>query len=137
MTNPMQMFEISPEQIDRVVLVFYARVRQHAVLGPVFAAHISDEGWEAHEEKVAGFWRNAILKERSYAGNPMRAHSKAGNVQPPHFQDWLGLFDEVLLEQLPEDTAKAFSALAHRIGTGLRTGLEQMRAPKDAPPQLG
>ncbi len=136
MTNPMQLFDISPEQIDRVVLVFYARVRQHSILGPVFAKHISDDGWDVHEEKVAGFWRNAILRERSYAGNPMRAHVKAENVQPPHFQEWLALFDDVLHEQLPKNTANSFSALAHRIGTGLRTGLEQVRAPKDAPPNL-
>lgn len=136
MTNPMQLFDISPEQIDRVVLVFYARVRQHSILGPVFAKHISDDSWDVHEEKVAGFWRNAILRERSYAGNPMRAHVKAENVHPPHFQEWLALFDEVLQEQLPENTANSFSALAHRIGTGLRTGLEQVRAPKDAPPNL-
>ena len=136
MTNPLQIFDISPEQIDRVVLVFYARVRQHAVLAPIFAQHIPDDGWETHEEKVAGFWRNAILKERSYAGSPMRAHVKSQHVQPQHFEDWLALFDEVLKEQLPEDTATAFSALAHRIGMGLRTGLEQMRAPKDEPPVL-
>lgn len=137
MTNPVQMFEISPEQIDRVVLVFYARVRQHPILAPIFAKHIPDEGWDVHEEKVAGFWRNAILREKSYAGSPMRAHTKAKTVQPDHFQHWLALFDEVLIEQLPDDTAKAFSMLAHRIGTGLRTGLEQARAPKDAPPSFG
>lgn len=134
--NPMQLFDISPDQIDRVVKVFYARIRAHNVLGPVFATHIAADEWPAHEAKIAAFWRNAILKERSYSGNPMRVHMQAGDVMPQHFVDWLALFDEVLAQELPGDTGRAFSALAHRIGRGLRVGLEQVRLPKDAPPIL-
>ena len=33
---------------------FYADVRQHAEIGPIFAAHIED--WPAHLEKIADFW---------------------------------------------------------------------------------
>ncbi|WP_299643760.1 group III truncated hemoglobin, partial [uncultured Ruegeria sp.] len=61
-------FPATPEQINAQVRAFYARVRQDAVLGPVFANHVTD--WSAHEEKIASFWRNAILFERSYDGNP-------------------------------------------------------------------
>ncbi|GAA6208312.1 hypothetical protein NBRC116601_16050 [Cognatishimia sp. WU-CL00825] len=136
MENPLQLFDITPAQIDQVVARFYMRIRQHSVLGPVFAAHIQHEEWPAHEEKIARFWRNAILKERCYAGNPMRVHMQTSDVQPAHFDDWLALFDEVLHAQLPQDTARSFSALAHRIGRGLRLGLEQVRQPKDAPPVL-
>ncbi len=134
--HPMQLFDITPDQVNRVVAAFYARIRQHPELGPVFAAHIAAEEWPQHEEKIAAFWRNAILKERSYAGNPMRVHMQTDDVTPAHFAPWLGLFDEVLSQQLPDETAKAFSALAHRIGRGLRMGLEQVRHPKDAPPKL-
>ena len=35
-------FDVSPEQIDRVVAVFYAAIRRHGVLGPVFARHVTD-----------------------------------------------------------------------------------------------
>ena len=114
-------FDITPDQIDRVVATFYAAVRQHPGLGPVFAAHVTD--WPAHEEKIARFWRNAILHERSYDGNPMAVHRAAGNVRPPMFEVWLGLFDSVLRRELPAETAAQWSALAHRIGAGLRYGL--------------
>ncbi len=136
MENPLQLFDITPAQIDRVVASFYARIGQHSVLGPVFATHIPDDAWPEHEEKIARFWRNAILKERSYSGNPMRVHMQTSDVQPAHFEPWLALFDEVLHTELPAETARAFSALAHRIGRGLRLGLEQVRQPKDAPPIL-
>lgn len=124
-------FEISDEDIDRVVAEFYAAVRQHPGLGPVFAAHVTD--WTAHEAKIVRFWRNAIRAERGYDGNPMEAHRKAGNVRPGMFIPWLGLFDNVLRLNLDVPTAAAWSALAHRIGDSLAMGLMPQRA---GPPDL-
>ncbi len=114
-------FPITPADIDRVVAAFYAAVRGHPVLAPIFAAHISD--WPAHEAKIARFWRNAILFEGDYDGNPMAVHKAAGNVRPGMFDGWLALFDATLARELPAETAAQWSALAHRIGRGLRYGL--------------
>lgn len=114
-------FPLTRGQIERVVAAFYGKVRTDHVLGPIFAAHISD--WSAHETKVANFWGNAILNERDYDGNPMQAHIAAKNVKPDHFERWLALFDNVLSDQLPEDVAGTWSFLAHRIGRGLSLGL--------------
>jgi len=124
-------FDVTPEQIDRVVQVFYGAVRRHEVLGPVFAGHVAD--WPAHEQKIAAFWRNAVLYDRGYDGNPMQVHRRAGNVRPEHFDDWLMLFDATLLRVLPRETARAWSALAHRIGAGLRMGLRDSGAPGGPP----
>lgn len=128
---PLARFAITAAEIDRVVAEFYAVVRSHPGLGPVFAAHVTD--WPAHEEKIARFWRNAILLERSYDGNPMQAHRDAGNVRPGMFEIWLGLFDSVLRRELPAETAAAWSALAHRIGAGLRYGLVEKVGPSGIP----
>ena len=124
-------FAISDDQIDAVVAEFYACIRQHPGLGPVFAAHVTD--WPAHEAKIAAFWKNAILHRRSYDGNPLQVHRDAGNVRPGMFEPWLGLFDSVLNRVLPPETAAAWSALAHRIGAGLRYGLLDQPA-KGQPP---
>ena len=121
MTMPPR-FPITASEINKVVAVFYARIRKHSVLGEVFAAHVTD--WPEHEAKIARFWRSAILLEGSYAGNPMRAHMAAGNVHGAHFPQWLAMFDAVLRETLTPDQARAWSELAHRIGQGLRFGLE-------------
>lgn len=112
---------LTAEQIDTVVGKFYAAVRQDADLAPIFNNHIHD--WPEHEIKIASFWRNAILRERSYAGNPMQKHQAAGDVKPDHFPIWLGLFDEVLHAELPPHLAHEWSRLAHRIGQGLSYGL--------------
>ena len=89
--------------------------------------------WPTHEAKIARFWRNAILHERVYDGNPLAAHRAAGNVRLGMFSVWLGLFDSVLKLELPAETAAEWSALAHRIGRGLMFGLQ---GAEGAPPSL-
>lgn len=126
-------FDITDDQIAAVVHEFYAVIREHPGLGPVFAAHVHD--WPAHEDKIIRFWRNAILHERAYNGNPLLVHRAAGNVRPGMFDVWLGLFDSVLRRELPPETAEAWSALAHRIGRGLRYGMLDHPAPGQ-PPRL-
>jgi hemoglobin len=127
-------FYITSEQIDLVVSRFYARVRKHSDLAPIFAAHIQD--WGPHEAKISEFWHNAIGLSRAYDGNPQRAHMAAHEIQGAHFALWLALFDEVLVESLPPETAASWSALAHRIGRALKMSIDHRDAPKDAPPKL-
>lgn len=131
-------FPITGPEIDRVVARFYARIRDHQTLGPIFNGHIGTDTnlWRTHEAKIASFWRSALLSEGSYNGNPMQAHMAAGDVEAGHFAPWLALFDEVLCDELPPQTAQAFSALAHRIGQGLRMGVTDFRAPQSAVPSL-
>ena len=57
----------------------------------------------------------------------------AGDVRAPMFDVWLGLFDSVLRRTLPEATAAAWSALAHRIGRGMRMGVQDRDQPAGAP----
>lgn len=125
---------ITAGQIDQVVTVFYAAIRRHEVLGPVFARHVKN--WPEHEEKISNFWKKAILHQPLYDGNPMRVHMAAGDVRADHFPLWLALFDETLRRTLPPEPARAWSALAHRIGRGLRMGVEDLRQPVDGPPRL-
>ena len=117
-----------PQQIETVVKSFYAKVRTDADLAPIFAVHVTD--WPAHEAKIARFWRNAILRDPVYSGNPMQKHRAAGNVAPEHFARWLQLFDEALAECMPPDLAGDWSVLAHRIGHSLKLGLEMSRVPR-------
>ena len=127
-------FPVTPAQIDAQVTAFYAAVRAHPVLGPVFAAHVQD--WPAHEAKIGRFWRNAILHERNYHGSPLMVHRQAGNVEAAHFPIWLALFDEVLVRTLPPEVARPWSTVAHRIGRALSMGLADAERPSDTVPRL-
>ncbi|MEM7089615.1 MAG: group III truncated hemoglobin [Pseudomonadota bacterium] len=127
-------FPATPDQINAQAHAFYARVRQHDLLGPVFARHVTD--WPAHEAKIAAFWRNAILFERSYDGNPHRVHMERPDIKPEMFAHWLDLFEEVADHTLPSEIATPWVALARRIGAGMKAGVQSARQPKDAPPIL-
>ncbi len=137
--NPMRLFDIHPEQIDQTLKIFYARIRTHPELGPIFNEHVgtSDAEWDRHIALISRFWRGAILREPGYDGNPMRAHMQAGNVHPDHFAPWLDLFETVVTDTLPPECARPWIALAHRIGRGLRLGIQDMHRPAAMPPNLG
>ncbi|MGB0900213.1 group III truncated hemoglobin [Halocynthiibacter sp.] len=138
MSYPVQRFPINAEEITRVMTKFYTRIRVHPVLGPVFNNIIgTDKGeWDLHEDKIAGFWRNALLREQSYSGNPMQVHLDTPTILDEHFPMWLDVFEEVLAAELQPETAAAWGAMAHRIARGFRIRMAEDRAPKDAPPQL-
>ena len=124
-------FDVSEDEIARVVARFYEQVRAHPKLGPVFAVHVDD--WPAHEEKIVRFWCNAIRHERVYDGNPVQVHVAAGNVRPGMFETWLALFDRVLEQELPESQARSWSALAHRIGASMRAAVVDRQKPGEVP----
>ena len=129
---------IDEAMIEKVVARFYARVRVHPVLGPIFNSSISRDPalWQAHEAKVTRFWRNVLLRQPVYSGNPMLAHAGVSDIDPAHFAIWLELFDQVLDETLPPALAASWSRLAHRIGRGLSMGLQAARARLHEVPDL-
>ena len=129
---------VTRDQIEQVVTRFYAAIRTHDRLGPVFLNILSRDAeiWRVHEAKIAAFWANAILHERNYDGNPMLVHSGISAIEPDMFADWLALFDRVLADELPDDPALQWSALAHRIGRGLRMGIEMQQTRENGPPIL-
>jgi hemoglobin len=128
-------FDITGASIDQVVQTFYARVRAHPELGPVFGNHVgtTDADWDAHIAKIANFWRNAILREPVYNGNPMQVHMQARDVRVGHFEPWLGLFEEVLRAELPQDVAETWLALTHRIARGFKIQLADRDNPSGIP----
>jgi len=55
----------------RLLRRFYADVRQHDKIGPIFAEHIED--WPAHLKKIAGFWSGLTGgSSRKGSGAPAR-----------------------------------------------------------------
>jgi hemoglobin len=137
--NSLQRFDMSYDDLNNLVTSFYALVRKHPILGPVFnnAVGTSVDDWRAHEEKIAGFWSNAILMDRRYQGNPMRVHMMTPEVLPEHFPVWLDLFEETARHVLSKSKADNITALARRIGAGLSYGLEHYRSDQTQPPFLG
>jgi hemoglobin len=96
---------------------FYADVRQHDVLGPIFNSRVKD--WSAHLDKIAEFWARQTGGPSAYHGGLASAHLPIG-IQPEHFQLWLGLWDFNCQRHLAPAEAAEMSELAHRIGRQLQ-----------------
>lgn len=119
------MSDITEADIARLVPAFYARVRAHAVLGPVFHAAIgtSDAEWDAHLEKLVRFWSAVMLRSGAYHGDPYSAHLRLPGLTPAMFEDWLGLFGATCRDLFTPEVAGAFEERAQRIARSLRMGL--------------
>ncbi|HEX8223107.1 MAG TPA: group III truncated hemoglobin [Allosphingosinicella sp.] len=114
--------EIDEAQLQTLVPRFYARVREDALIGPVFDGAIAD--WDDHLEKLVGFWSSVMLTSGRYKGNPVAAHMKHQEaITPPMFDRWLALWTEVTEELLPQPTAAALQLKAARIAESLKLAL--------------
>ena len=129
--------DIDRDDIARLVRAFYANVREHPRLGPIFHRHVgeTDADWAPHLAKIEAFWSNVMLSGREYRGNPMQVHLGVPGIEKSDFDSWLALFDETAHNSLPAEKARAFSILAHRIGQSLWMGLQRART-SDGPPVL-
>ncbi len=108
--------------ISRLVDEFYARVRRHERLGPVFDGAVAD--WPEHLEKLKQFWASVALNAGVYTGRPMQAHLRVAAIEPAHFGEWLHLFEQTLRDLAPDERAvEYFMVRASRIGESLKLGL--------------
>ena len=96
---------------------FYADVRQHREIGPIFAAHITD--WPSHLEKIADFWSGVTGGPARYSGGMPVKHMSLG-LEEKHFEAWLGLWARHCRAHLAPTEAEELIAAAENIGQRLR-----------------
>jgi hemoglobin len=112
----------SEEQIADLVATFYARIRRHPDLGPIFERVIGPD-WSVHLQLMCDFWSSVMLTTGRYKGRPIPAHVKIRDIQPRHFDAWLDLFAATARELFPQALAESFIEKATRIGESLKLGL--------------
>ena len=111
---------IDEAMIERLVRGFYDRVRADPLLGPVFAARITD--WEPHLRQMFAFWSSVALMSGVYHGQPMRKHLPLP-VDGRHFDRWLSLFEATAREECPPRAADHFIERARRIAESIELGV--------------
>ena len=108
--------------LQRLVDAFYAKVRQDAVLGPLFNAAVED--WPEHLEKLGAFWSSVMRTTGRYKGSPMGAHLRhASAIRPEMFERWLALWRETAAQALVPADAAAVIEKAERIAESLKLAL--------------
>jgi hemoglobin len=103
---------VDAQFIDRLVEDFYAEIREDALLGPIFAHHITH--WPPHLSRMKAFWRSVLHNSGEFSGNPMLKHLAIPGLELRHFERWLHLFYETLRE------AEGLSAASELVGTRAR-----------------
>lgn len=121
-------------EISDLVHAFYARVRQDAVLGPIFDAHVDD--WDHHLAKLVDFWSSILRRTGRFSGSPMTKHAALSELSAELFHRWLGLFRETAAEQPNRAMAAQACAMAERIAQSLWLGYQMSRSPDAIPTEL-
>ncbi len=117
---------VDAEYIASFVDRFYAKIREDALLGPIFAERISD--WGEHLERMKRFWRSVLHNSGEFSGNPMLKHMVIPGLELHHFSHWLELFYATLREAEPEPEAtRLVGARARMIADSLLTGITMRR----------
>lgn len=78
------------DDIKLLVDTFYAKVRQDALIGPIFDQVIQDR-WPEHLEKLYRFWQTILLGDHTYYGSPFSPHAHLP-IAKEHFSRWIELF---------------------------------------------
>jgi hemoglobin len=113
---------IDEDFIGQLVESFYTRIRDDALLGPIFAPRIAD--WPLHLDRMKGFWRSILHNSGEFSGNPMAKHLALPGLDESHFTHWLELFYATLrdLERHPAAT-RLVGTRARMIADSLLTGI--------------
>lgn len=114
---------ITEKVISTLVREFYGRIREDAMLGPIFNGAIDD--WEHHLVKLEAFWSSIMLTSGRYKGQPMIAHLRhADDMKPEAFARWLELWRETSDDLLDPAIAARFQDKAGRIAESLTLGID-------------
>lgn len=105
--------EVTERLVRDVMKGFYADVRSDLILGPIFRKAIKDEEWDAHIEKVTGFWLTAFRIEKIYrARNFIPSHVKHNNIGAEHTHLWLEIFERTITSLCSNKEQLAFRSIA-------------------------
>lgn len=121
MSNPIKPeTPVTEAMIEKVVRLFYSRVRQDETLGPIFASAIGED-WEPHLHVMFDFWSSLLLQTGRYGGRPMPKHMALRHmVKPEDFDIWLRLFRTAATEAAGPEAARLFIDRAERVAQSFK-----------------
>ena len=120
---------LNNECIALMVDRFYSRIREDAMLGPVFDGVIGDH-WPEHLTKLTDFWTTVLLASRRYKGNPLMAHIAIPQMDREHFSRWIALWRKTTLEVFGPEISADLVRRAESMGERLIAVSAQAREPQ-------
>lgn len=114
--------DVTEGAIALMVDRFYAAVRQHPTLGPVFNPRLEGR-WDTHLAQMKDFWSSVLLRSGRYQGFPLGAHFDVPGLERHHFGDWLALFEQTLDAVFEPDVARAIHGVSRQFAQRFEFGL--------------
>lgn len=112
---------ITESSIRQMVDTFYARVREDAVLSPVFESRLAGR-WAEHMPRMVAFWTKVLLGSGDFQGNVFGKHMTLTGIEKEHFVHWLCLFRMTAIEIFGAEEAAMPIQVAERIAASLQLG---------------
>ena len=112
---------ITEASIPKLVDMFYARVREDAVLSPIFESKLAGR-WDEHMPRMYAFWRKILLGSGDFQSNVFGKHMALAGIEREHFVHWLSLFRLTAIEVFGIDDAKVPIQIAELIAASLQLG---------------
>lgn len=112
--------EVSKENLNKLVIKFYAKVVKDDLIGPIFidvlGKDLKSEKWQAHIQLLTNFWAAIALGESDYNSSPFAPHVEfADRLSIKAFEQWLKLFFETLNTIYVPALAQQFLARSKNI----------------------
>ena len=110
----------SKDDITKLVLTFYEKVKKDDELSPFF----KDLDFEVHMPKMIHFWSFALLNEPGYTTNVVEKHLHMP-LKEVHFERWLNLFNETIDEHFSGEIANQAKQRAQLIGWTIKSKIQK------------
>ncbi len=106
--------------LEKIVRIFYDKIRKDEELGPVFNSIITD--WEPHLQKIINFWEQHVFGVQKYNGDPIAAHNKVDAfmnyaITPHNFGTWLFYWLQTLNELFEGPNVEVLKFKARKMQT--------------------
>jgi hemoglobin len=107
--------------VMRLVNVFYDRVRQDDILGPIFD-ETAQVDWSTHLPRMYDFWDTVLFAAGTFKGDPLNVHRQLAARAPMtrrEFGRWLDLFHTTVDDLFAGPMADQAKDRASRIAVTL------------------
>ncbi len=115
------------EDVKVFVDLFYTKVREDDLIGPVFASKIPADNWAPHLERMYSFWNTVLFSVRDYTGNPFSKHAGLP-VQEAHFTRWIELFTKTIDANFRGEVAEDAKSRAMKMGYLFQKKIEYIQS---------
>jgi hemoglobin len=113
------------EDIEKLIAIFYEKALKDAIIGYLFT-DIAQINLKEHLPMLVDFWENTLLQPNGYKKNVLQTHldlHHQSKLETEHFEQWLFLFEETVLELFEGKVAQKAINRANSIATVIQTKL--------------